>query len=198
MRFEHDGIALWYGTPDAPAPGDTVPVADGTHEASVTITVGVQPPSASNSVSVSYSVNNGLPHTVAAGFLQHDVHQKAQYFAARLPVLQAGDKVDYTVLCRCPGRQVPSPEEAQNSGASFRVTGAREVPAIAPEPQHAARQSVTPGAHVAASPPASPPETPPSQEARMAPAMTGGSQTLAGTVVAPTVSSAGAPRSVLR
>jgi len=34
MRFEHDGIALWYGTPDAPAPANTVPVAaDRAHEA---------------------------------------------------------------------------------------------------------------------------------------------------------------------
>src|SRR6266700_6932688 len=107
MRFEHDGMVLWYGTPDAPAPSDTVTVSRGSDQASVTVKVGVQPPSASNLVTVHYNVNGGPPQTVVAGFLQHDVDQKAQYFAVRLPALLVGDKVDYIAICRCPGRQVP-------------------------------------------------------------------------------------------
>jgi hypothetical protein len=128
MRFEHDGIVLWYGTPDAPAPTDAMPVAGGSNQALVTITVGVQPPSASNVVQVGYRVNGGPTMTVTAGFLRHDILQKAQYFAARLPALGVGDTVTYSVLCRCAGRQVPAPEDIARGGTSFRVTGTEAKP----------------------------------------------------------------------
>src|SRR5262245_28969044 len=122
MRFEHDGMVLWYGTPDAPAPTDAVAVAGGSDQALVTITVGVLPPSASNVVQVGYGVNDGPMMTVTAGFLRHDVFQKAQYFAARLPALHLGDTVDFIAMCRCAGRQVPPAEETKQFASSFRVT----------------------------------------------------------------------------
>src|SRR6266436_8096873 len=127
MRFEHDGMALWYGTPDAPAPHESIPATVPSGQAIVTITVGVRPPSASNSATVRYRVNDGPEQTVTAGFLRHDVQQKAQYFAARLPALQAGDKVDYIAICRSPGGQVPIPQQAGKLVSSFRVVPASSV-----------------------------------------------------------------------
>jgi hypothetical protein len=85
------------------------------------ITAGVQPPSASNSVAVRYRINGGPPQTVAAGFQRHDIVRKAQYFSAKLCGLKAGDWVDYLPICRCPGRQIPGPDETANFPSSFRV-----------------------------------------------------------------------------
>jgi hypothetical protein len=114
MRFENDGMVLWYGTLDAPAPTDTVSAEDSSHQAIVGITVAVQPASASNSVIVRFSVNEGPPQTVTAAFLQHSVFQKAQYFAATFPTLQVADKIDYIAVCKCPdGRcRIPSRPES--------------------------------------------------------------------------------------
>ena len=111
MRFENDGMVLWYGTPDAPAPLDTVSAAAGGHQAIVTITIAVQPASASNSVTIRFSVNGGPPQTVTAAFLQHNIVQKAQYFVATFPTLQVADRIDYIAVCKCPGRQVPDTEQ---------------------------------------------------------------------------------------
>src|SRR5436190_12830834 len=105
MRFENDGMVLWYGTPDAPAPLDTVSAGAGDHQAIVAITVAAQPASASNSVTIRFSVNGGPPQLVTAAFMQHNVLQKAQYFVATLPTLRVADKVDYIPVCQCPGRQ---------------------------------------------------------------------------------------------
>ncbi len=119
MRFENDGMVLWYGTLDAPAPDGAIRSDAGALQA-VTITVAVQPPSASNSVTVRYRVNGGAVQTVVGGFLHHDVAKKAQYFSAQLR-LQAGDQVDYTAVGRCPGRQVPAVAAAEQLASSFRV-----------------------------------------------------------------------------
>src|SRR4051794_40926450 len=124
MRFENDGMALWYGTPDAPAPLDTVSAATGSNQANVDLTVAVQPASASNSVFVRFSINGGSPQTITAAFLQHDVFQKAQYFAVTFPVLQVTDKVDYIAVCQCPGRQVPDKEQAGQLVSSFVIVPA--------------------------------------------------------------------------
>src|SRR4051794_3713213 len=124
MRFENDGMALWYGTPDAPAPLDTVSAATGSNQANVDLTVAVQPASASNSVFVRFSINGGSPQTITAAFLQHDVFQKAQYFAVTFPVLQVTDKVDYIAICQCPGRQVPDKEQAGKLVSSFVIVPA--------------------------------------------------------------------------
>jgi tetratricopeptide (TPR) repeat protein len=119
MHFEHEGISLSYGTPDAPAPGETVQA--GTE---ITITLGVQPIDASNRVEVRYRLNQGPTEAVAAKWLFNDTSRKIQYFRAYLPAFRIGDMVEYTGICRCAGRQVPSPQEAQQLRYSFRVVGA--------------------------------------------------------------------------
>src|SRR5262245_42036279 len=116
-------MSLWYGTSDAPAPGETVPAG-----AEVTITVAVQPADASNRIELLYRTNRGPAETVAARWLRNDVAGKTQYFGAQFPAFRAGDSVEYIAICRCAGRQVPSPEEANRFDSSFRVTAAETRP----------------------------------------------------------------------
>jgi Tc toxin complex TcA C-terminal TcB-binding domain/ABC toxin N-terminal region/Neuraminidase-like domain/Salmonella virulence plasmid 28.1kDa A protein len=125
MRFEHEGISLWYGTPDAPAPGPGEAVHVGSD---ITITVGVRPIDASNKIEVLYRTNQGPTKSIAADWLRNDFSRRAQYFSARLPSFQAGDVVEYTVICRFAGRQVPSPEQAKHFASSFHVAGAEVKP----------------------------------------------------------------------
>jgi hypothetical protein len=120
MHFEHEGRSLWYGTPDALAPEESVQA--GTE---IAITIGVSPVDASNYVELLYRVNHGPTEVVAARWLQNDPSGKAQYFRARLPAFRAGDTVEYIPICRCAGRQVPSPDQARQFASSIRVTDAQ-------------------------------------------------------------------------
>ncbi len=119
MQVEYQDIALWYGTPDAPAPAEFIQAG-----AETTITVGVQPADASNHIEVRYRINQRSTETIAARWLWNDSSGKIQYFKVRLPPFRVGDVVEYTAICYCAGRQVPSPEEAKQFASSFRVIGA--------------------------------------------------------------------------
>jgi hypothetical protein len=123
MRFEHEGISLWYGTPDAPAPEGVIEIGS-----DIAITIGVHPTDASNKVDLLYCINQGPIETVAAKWLMHDLSSNAQYFRVSFPALRAGDTVEYTVICRCAGRQVPSPNDAEDFTSSFRVIETETVP----------------------------------------------------------------------
>lgn len=118
MRFEHEGMALWFDTPDAPAPKG-VEAGEET-----TVTIGVKPTDASNKIEVLYRVNQGSVERVSAKWRRNDAAGKS-YFSAVLPAFHAGDTVEYTAVCRCAGRQLPSLEEAFQSAASFKVFEAR-------------------------------------------------------------------------
>src|SRR6266487_6222661 len=128
MRFEHEGMSLWYGTPDAPAPRETVPAGTG-----ITITVGVQPMNVGNKVEVLYRINQGSTEQVAAQWLRNDTYKKSQYFRASLPAFRTGDTVEYTALCRRAGRQVvPAAEETEHFASSFRVIDVTASPSPGP------------------------------------------------------------------
>lgn len=116
MRFDHDGISLWYGTADAPAPDETVLAG-----VEVSITIGVQPTDASNAVEVLFRVNDGEVTTLPGKWIRNDAGANAQYYRVTLPPFQAGDRVDYIAVCRCAGRTVPSREDSQHLASSFRV-----------------------------------------------------------------------------
>src|SRR5215208_6092695 len=116
-------MQLWYDEADAPAPHGTVEA--GTE---VPVTVGIQPEDTSNRIEVLYRVNGGPAESVLARWLRNDSSRNIQYFQARLPAIEAGDTVEYTPICRCAGRQVPSPEESQEFASSFRVVGAEAQP----------------------------------------------------------------------
>jgi hypothetical protein len=121
MRVEQGGLAVWFGTADAPAPSGAVEAATGTDGVLASVTVGVQPPSASNSVAVTYRRNGDDPVTVPTVLVSHDPLVKAQYFMARFPEFHVGDVVDYFVVARSPGLQVPGPQEASQFMGSFQV-----------------------------------------------------------------------------
>src|SRR5712692_3613533 len=138
MRFEHEGMSLWYGTPDAAAPRETVQVGT-----DITITVGVQPMNAGNNVEVLYCINQGPTEKVTAKWLRNDTYKKSQYFRASLPALRAGDTVEYTALCRRAGRQVvPSPEVTEHFTSSFQVIDAEaKSTSVLPSHEAAIRES---------------------------------------------------------
>src|SRR5713226_4871271 len=125
MRFEHEGMALWYGMPDTPAPEGAVHVGT-----DITVTIAVKPADASNKVELLYRRDQGTVETVPAKWLRHDLSNNAQYFKARFPAFRVGDTVEYTAVCYCAGRQVPSHSEAQQLSSSFQVV-ASEVKPIA-------------------------------------------------------------------
>ncbi len=80
--------------------------------------------SAENNVEVLYRINQGPTEKVTAKWLRNDTDKKSQYFRASLPPLHIDDTVEYTALGCCAGRQVPSPQEAQQFRSTFRVVGA--------------------------------------------------------------------------
>jgi Tc toxin complex TcA C-terminal TcB-binding domain/Neuraminidase-like domain len=131
MQFEHQDLSLWFGTADTPAPSETVPAGS-----EATITIAVEPISASNRVELIYRVNQGSTERLAAQRRpSHSSISQSQYFIARLPAFSAGDLVEYSAICHCAGRQVPSPEEAEHFAGSFRVMepGTREATIAANE-----------------------------------------------------------------
>lgn len=120
MRLEHDGIELWYGTEDAPAPSGIIGAAD-----EIVISIGVRPADAGNRVEVQYRVNKGPVRSIEAKWFKNDSRAKWQYFRAQFPKLKEGDEVEYGVVCRRAGKQVPSPDESKKLTTSFRVAGSR-------------------------------------------------------------------------
>jgi len=119
MHIEHEGISLWYGTPDAPAPQDVVSAGE-----NVIITVGICPADASNVVEIHYRVNQGAVSTVPTRYLQNGRDLRSQYFRASLPAFNPGDTVDYVPVCHCAGRQTPPEADIQAFTSSFSVVKA--------------------------------------------------------------------------
>ena len=115
MRFQHDGISLWL---EGPAERHSDSLAAGED---LVITIGVEPADASNRVELRYRINGHSPERIEAEPMRHT--GKAQFFKATLPAsaIRAGDTVEYTAICRCVSRQVPSEAELAQFGASFRV-----------------------------------------------------------------------------
>src|SRR5262245_9350251 len=125
MRYDEDGVSLWYGTSDAPAPQGRIDVASSEQ---LVVTAGMRPPSASNAVDVVYRVNGGLPSRVAATLTSHDPYQQAQYFEAKLPVVRLGDTVEYRVVARLPGHQIPGAATGETYTSSYVVVGESPPP----------------------------------------------------------------------
>ena len=125
MRFEHDGIAMWFGTADAPAVSGNLPFDN-----PVSITIGVFPADASNSVEIVYRVNRGKVARLQARHLNNRQGHSTQYFKAVLPTFELGDTVDYAVICRCAGRQVPPASTTETFAASICIVEAGSTPVV--------------------------------------------------------------------
>ena len=116
MRFTHNGLELWYGTPDTSPPlGDSVP----RHGAS--ITVGVRPAASANSVHVRYRVDGDGVHIVSAPLATTDYETRTQYFRADFPTFWSGDLVEYLPVLTCAGRRAPDPTTAASFPSSFQL-----------------------------------------------------------------------------
>ena len=118
MRFSHDGLTLWYGTPDAPAP-------QGVQEdrSAVSVTVAVQPPSPSNAVTVRYRVDQGAAQMARALRVRTDYARDTQYFRATFPEFWSGERVEYLPLLTCAGRRAPDPLTASTFPSWFGLAG---------------------------------------------------------------------------
>ena len=131
MRLSEQGVSLWCGTPDAPAPTGVVAIGSDT-----SITVGLQPQDPHASVSVLYRVNHGAPHTIVAQPISSNP-TGAQYFRAHLTGFKHEEKVEYIPIYRSNGRQIPSNQEAEKHVVSFTLgTPAPHPLAIASHRSH--------------------------------------------------------------
>jgi len=104
VNLTHEGLSLWYGTPDAPAP-----LGELASRTLAAVTVGVSPASPTNSVQVRYRIDGGLERIEPARELRIDHQRNAQYFALKFPELATGNMVEYCPVLSNAGRQVPSP-----------------------------------------------------------------------------------------
>jgi hypothetical protein len=128
VYFAHDGLKLWYGTPDAPAPDGTTERRQG-----VSVTVGVRPSNPSNAVSVRYRVDGRGVEAVSAPLVANDFQGRAQYFRAMFPTFWSGETVEYLPVVSCEGRRAPDPATASTFPSAFRLSEASAaVPASRP------------------------------------------------------------------
>lgn len=104
MLITHEGLSLWYGTPDAPAP-----LGELSSRTGASVTIGVRPASPTNSVHVRYRVDGGFEQIEAARELRIDHERDAQYFVVKFPPLATGVVVEYCPVLKQAGRQVPDP-----------------------------------------------------------------------------------------
>jgi hypothetical protein len=152
MNAQHEGLSIWYGTPDAPAP-----TGDSEKRSGLSMLVGVQPPSPINTVTIRYRVDGGLVQSIPARQVRTDYPTASQYFVGIFPPFEAGDEtVRYEAVMACAGRQVPAAGQIDRFPSSFRLappapercarpaapaTGGAERPAsrFAPDLRHVCR-----------------------------------------------------------
>ena len=120
MQFNQGDTLLWYGTPDAPAPGPELQAVGG-RVTGITLTVGVRPVGSRNAVEVRYRVNGGPGARIQTSLARTDIQANTQYFVAALPEFRVGDVVDYIAVLSSPGLQVPAGATATTFASSFRV-----------------------------------------------------------------------------
>jgi hypothetical protein len=134
MKLTNEGLTLWYGTPDAPAPFDGEVV----QRSGASLVVGVHPAKPTNAVCVRYRVDGGGVQTVPGRELRTDFDRQAQYFSVTFPAFPTGDLVEYSPVLSCAGRQVPPPHTADRFPSKFRLASrdARTTPPVrATQPQ---------------------------------------------------------------
>jgi len=130
MRYTHDGLTLWYGTEDTPAPEGIVDSGE-----TLRVVAGVSPARPSNTVSVLYRVGQGFERTVRASLLRTDYGSGLQYFQAFLPKFSPGSTVDYSVICESCGLRVPDPRELTGLDREFEVLNSTAAPSNQPTGQ---------------------------------------------------------------
>jgi len=141
VRFAYDGLELWCGTPDAPAPSGTVEPRQG-----VSVTVGVRPANPSNAVSVRYRVDGRSAETLSAPLVANDFRERTQYFCAVFPTFWSGETVEYLPVVTCEGRRAPDPATASTFPSGFRLS---ETSPVSPVKRLLNRPSASPARYAA-------------------------------------------------
>jgi hypothetical protein len=121
IRYEKNGVSLWYATQDAPAAEGNLSASPTGRLAGVRLAFAVKPSAARNTVEVRYRVNGGTVVKLRASLARSDVRSNAQYFAATLPEFKVGDTVEYAAVATWPKGQVPDEAEAAKFPTSFKV-----------------------------------------------------------------------------
>jgi hypothetical protein len=119
MLLSHEGLSLWFDTPDAPAPPAELADMRG-----ACLTVGLEPLNVANAVDVLYRVDDGPVLRLPAREMRADYERSVQYFRARFPDNLRGERVTYCPVASCAGRQVPGPGAQQHMLGTFRVVKA--------------------------------------------------------------------------
>ena len=127
MQFTNDGLSVWYGTPDAPAPGDGGVV----RREGAALVIGVRPAHPLSTVLVQFRVDGGRVQSVPGREVRTDHDRQVQYFAAAFPAFITGDVVEFSVTLSCVGRQVPAPHLADRFPSKFRLAPKEAKPAAA-------------------------------------------------------------------
>jgi hypothetical protein len=141
VQLAHEGLELWYGTPDAPAPDRTTEQRQG-----VSVTVGVRPANPSNAVGVRYRVDGGSVEMVSAPLVANDFQERTQYFRATFPTFWSGETVEYLPVVSCEGRRAPDPATAGTFPTSFRLSAAGATSPLSTPPERASEpHAVFPG-----------------------------------------------------
>jgi hypothetical protein len=140
VKFTHDGLSLWYGTPDAPAPLDAIVGRDG-----ASVVVGAHPARPTNSVQVRYRVDRGVVRSAPGRELRLDRAREAQYFIVELPPFPTGEVVEYLPVLGCAGRQVPGPHQTDRFPSKFRLADRAASPPRPAAPPVRATPCFTPG-----------------------------------------------------
>jgi hypothetical protein len=123
VNLTHEGLTLWYGTPDAPAPLDELVPRVG-----ASLVVGAHPANPTNAVRVRYRVDGGIVQSVPGREFRTDYERDAQYFAVTFPSFPTGHLVEYSPLLSCGGRQVPPPRVANQFLSKFRLAEEERPP----------------------------------------------------------------------
>jgi hypothetical protein len=117
MEYSNQGMKLWYGTADAPAPLEGVVQP----RRGNMVVVGVQPADPPNAVTVQYRVDDGPMRQVRAVKFKRDFTTGAEYFRAQLPDFWTGNVVTYLPIATAANRRAPSADCARTLSTSFRL-----------------------------------------------------------------------------
>jgi hypothetical protein len=128
VNLSHEGLSLWYGTPDAPAPGDAGVVP----RRGASLIVGVSPANPTNSVLVRYRVDGGREQSAPGREIRTDYDRQTQYFGVTFPEFVSGKVVEYLPVFASAGRQVPAPHLGNRFPSKFQLAPAVERVAPAP------------------------------------------------------------------
>ena len=93
MRYDEHGIALWYGTPDAPAYEGDVRASSSGRLTGVRMTIALSPIGSRYGVEVRYRINGAGCPALSASHAGSDNRKNIQFFKAALPDFRVGDVV---------------------------------------------------------------------------------------------------------